>query len=88
MSMNTPQGQSTVTTDENGNYTPFPQPKVIGATVGAGVGAAAGTVAVYLIESLSRIDLPDSVEGAILVLVAAGLTFAGGYFTRPSAKAS
>lgn len=62
--------------------TKAPQPKVVGAVSGAGVGAAAGTVAVYLIEELGRIDLPGTVEGAILVLVAAGLAFLGGYLPK------
>jgi hypothetical protein len=73
-----------VTTDETGVPTSKPQPKVLAATAGAGVGAAAGTVVNYLIETLSGVDLPDTVEGAILVLVSAGVAFAAGYVKRPS----
>lgn len=77
-----------VTTDEKGAPTPAPQPKVIAATVGAGVGTAAGTVVNYLIETIGRVDLPDVVEGAILVLVSAGVAFLAGYIKRPSPAAS
>lgn len=73
-----------VTTDVSGNVTSTPQPKVIASTVGAGVGAAVSTITVYLIETLGKIDLPDAVEGALLVLVSAGLAFAAGYIKRPS----
>lgn len=73
-----------VTTDENGGPTKEPQPKVLAATAGAGVGAAVSTLAVYLIETLGKIDLPDAVEGAILVLVSAGVAFAAGWIKKPS----
>lgn len=77
-----------VTTDENGEPTAAPQPKVVAASAGAGIGAAASTVLVYLIEAFGHIDLPVAVEGAILVLIAGAVSFLGGYITRPSAKAS
>ena len=73
-----------VTTDEVGAPTNKPQPKVVAATAGAGVGAAVSTLAIYLIESLGRIDLPEGVEGAILVLVSAGVSFLAGYIKRPT----
>lgn len=73
-----------VTTDETGQPTNTPQPKVLAATAGAGVGAAVSTIAIYLIETLGRIDLPDVVEGAIGVLLAAGVGFLAGYIKRPS----
>lgn len=73
-----------VTTDEAGNPTSEPQPKVLAATAGAGIGAAVSTITIYLIESLGRIDLPDVVEGAIAVLLAAGVGFLAGYVKRPS----
>lgn len=74
----------TVTTDEHGGPTSTPQPKVLAATAGAGVGAAISTISIYLIETLGRIDLPDVVEGAIGVLLAAGVGFLAGYIKRPS----
>lgn len=73
-----------VTTDESGTPTNKPQPKVLAATAGAGVGAAISTIAVYLIETLGRVDLPDAVEGAGLVLISAGVAFLAGYIKRPS----
>jgi len=73
-----------VTTDEHGGVTSKPQPKVLAATAGAGVGAAISTIAVYLIESLGKFDMPEAVDGAILVLVSAGVAFAAGYIKRPS----
>lgn len=82
--MSTQNPAPTVTTDPTGAPTSTPQPKVIAATAGAGVGAAVSTLAVYLVESLGRIDLPEGVEGAILVLVSAGVAFAAGYIKRPS----
>jgi hypothetical protein len=75
---------SDVTTDSTGMPTSRPQPKVLAATAGAGVGAAISTIGVYLIETLGRVDLPDAVEGALLVLVSAGVAFAAGYIKRPS----
>lgn len=77
-----------VTTDENGEPTAAPQPKVIAATAGAGVGAALTTVGVYVFETVSGVDLPSVVEGALLVLVSAGVAFLAGYIKRPSPKAS
>lgn len=73
-----------VTTDEQGGVTNEPQPKVLAATAGAGVGAAVSTIAIYLIETLGNVDLPDVVEGAALVLISAGVAFAAGYIKRPS----
>lgn len=73
-----------VTTDAAGDPTGAPQPKVVAATVGAGVGAAAGTVVNYLIETIGRVDLPDTVEGAIVVLITAGIAFGAGYLKRPT----
>lgn len=73
-----------VTTDEKGLPTSQPQPKVIAATAGAGVGAAVSTLAVYLIETLGKIDLPDVVEGAVLTLISAGVAFLAGYIKRPT----
>jgi len=77
-----------VTTDELGEPTAAPQPKVIAATAGAGVGAAITTVGVYVFETATGIDLPSLVEGAVLVLVSAGVAFLAGYIKRPSPKAS
>lgn len=73
-----------VTTDEVGRATSTPQPKVVASTVGAGVGAAVSTIAIYLIETLGKVDLPDAVEGAALVLISAGVAFLAGYVKRPS----
>jgi hypothetical protein len=83
-----PDHLATVTTDEAGQPTSKPQPKVIAATVGAGVGAAASTILFYLIELWSSVDVPEVVEGAGLVLITAGLGFVAGYIKRPSASAS
>lgn len=77
-----------VTTDEAGTPTKTPQPKVIAAAIGAGVGGAITTLGVYIFETLTSIDLPESVEGSVLVLVTAGLAFAAGYVKAPSPKAS
>lgn len=76
---------NTVTTDGQDQPTATPQPKVIAATIGAGVGAATSTLLVYIIEEAGRIDLPDTVEGAIGVLITAGVAFIAGYIKRPSA---
>ena len=73
-----------ITTDASGQPTAQPQPKVLAATAGAGVGAAVTTLAIYLIEALGRIDLPDAVEGAALVLISAGVGFLAGYIKAPS----
>lgn len=73
-----------VTTDETGAATARTQPKVVASTVGAGIGAAVSTITIYLIETLGKIDLPDAVEGATLVIVSAGIAFLAGYIKRPS----
>lgn len=73
-----------LTTDANGIPTSTPQPKVLAATAGAGVGAAVSTITVYLIESIGKIDLPNEIEGATLVLISAGIAFLAGYFKKPS----
>ena len=73
-----------VTTDEHGAVTSQPQPKVIAATAGAGLGAAVSTIAIYLIETLGKIDLPDVVEGAALTIISAGGAILAGYIKRPS----
>lgn len=73
-----------VTTNEAGQPTATPQPKVIAAAGGAGVGAAVTTLVIYLIESIGKFDLPGEVEGAALVIVSTLLSFAAGYIKRPS----
>lgn len=73
-----------VTTDEHGGPTSRPQPKVVAATAGAGVGAALSTISIYLIETLGKVDLPEAVEGAALVLISAGVAFLAGYIKRPT----
>lgn len=77
-----------VTTDAGGVPTATPQPKVIAATTGAGIGAAVSTIGIWAVETYGHIDLPVAVEGAILVLITAGVGFLAGYFKRPSASAS
>ena len=73
-----------VTTDEFGVPTSKPQSKVIASTAGAGVGAAITTIAVYLIETLGKVEIPEAVEGAGLVLISAGIAFLAGYIKRPT----
>lgn len=73
-----------VTTDENGKPTPVPQPKVLAGTAGAVVGGAITTIGIYAFEGLTAIDLPQTVEGAVLTLVSAAVGFAFAYFKRPS----
>lgn len=86
--MSNTDGYKPVTTDENGEPTKTPQPKVVAAAAGAGVGEAINTIAVYVIETAAHIDLPVGVELAGGILIAAGLAFVAGYVKRPSAKAS
>jgi len=59
-----------------------PQPKVVAATVGGAVGAALSTVIIWVAETVSKIDIPTEVEGASVILITAGLTFAAGYFKK------
>lgn len=73
-----------VTTDETGTPTKTPQPKVVAATVGAVVGGAISTIAIYVFEAASRVDLPQAVEGAVLTLITAAVAFAAGWIKRPS----
>lgn len=77
---------TTVTTDAAGVPTTTPQPKVIAAAIGAGVGGAISTVGIYAFEQLTAVDLPTTVEGAILTLVTAAVAFAAGYIKRPSSS--
>jgi hypothetical protein len=73
-----------VTTDNLGQPTKTPQPKVLAATAGAGVGAALTTLGVWIFETATKIDLPTTVEGAVLVLVTSGVAFGAGYIKKPS----
>lgn len=59
-----------------------PQPKVVAATVGGAVGAALSTVVIWVVEASTKIDIPTEVEGAAVILITAGLTFAAGYFKK------
>ena len=59
-----------------------PQPKVVAATVGAGVGAAISTIAVWVIEMSTRIDVPTQVEGASVVIFTAAVAFVSGYYKK------
>lgn len=54
------------------------RPKVAAAAGGAGVGGALGTIAVYVIERVGG-DIPETVEAAVIIVVAAGLSLAAGY---------
>ena len=71
------------TTDEYGDPTNAPQPKVTAAATGAGVGAALSTLGVWIFETATKIDLPMPVEGSILVLMTAAVAFAAGWIKRP-----
>lgn len=73
-----------VTTNEVGEPTPAPQPKVVAGAAGAVVGGAITTIAIYAFEGITAIDLPQTVEGAVLTLVSAGVGFAFAYIKRPS----
>lgn len=73
-----------VTTDANGQPTAAVQPKVMAATAGTVIGGAVTTIGVYIFEMATGMDLPTIVEGSILTLIAAGVTFAAGYIKRPS----
>jgi hypothetical protein len=68
---------------ETGEPTAVPNPKVLAATGGAVVGAAAGAVLVYVIETTTGVDIPEGVEGSIVALVAAAISFVGGYVKHP-----
>jgi hypothetical protein len=46
----------------------------------AALAVAVGSIVVYLIETLGRVDLPTGVEAAIVVI----LTFLAGYLTPES----
>ena len=59
-----------------------PQPKVVAATIGAGVGAAIGNIIVWIVEAAAKIDIPDSVELSIGVVITAALTFVAGYVKK------
>ncbi len=59
-----------------------PQPKVYAATVGAGVGSALATIAVWWVEFVYQIDIPNEVALSIGVVVTGGLAFIGGYFKK------
>lgn len=73
-----------VTTDEAGVPTKAPQPKVIAATTGAVIGGAITTIGIYAFEGVTSIDLPQTVEGAVLTLVVGAVALAAGYIKRPS----
>jgi hypothetical protein len=77
------QARKLLTTDEYGDPTNAPQPKVVAATSGAVVGGALSTLGVWIFETTTRIDLPMPVEGAILTLMIAGVAFAAGWIKRP-----
>lgn len=59
-----------------------PQKKVVAATAGAGIGAAVSVVLVWAIEASANIDIPESVELAIPIIIGTALTFVAGYFKR------
>lgn len=59
-----------------------PQKKVVAATAGAGVGAAVSVVLVWVIEASAKIDIPETVELAVPIIIGTALTFAAGYFKR------
>lgn len=59
-----------------------PQPKVVAATAGAGVGAAISVVLVWVIEASVKIDIPETVELAVPIIIGTGLTFLAGYFKK------
>lgn len=43
--------------------------------VGGGVGAAAGTIAVWIIETVGAVQVPDAVDLAIITLSGAAITY-------------
>lgn len=73
-----------VTTNEIGEPTARPQPKVVAAASGAAFGAALTTLILWGIETSTKIDLPEAVEGAALVIITTGIAFLAGYIKRPT----
>lgn len=73
-----------VTTNEQGQPTSAPQPKVVAGATGAVVGGAITTIGIYAFESITSIDLPQTVEGAVLTLISAAVGLAFAYIKRPS----
>lgn len=73
-----------VTTNSAGFPTSEPQPKVVAGATGAIVGGALTTIGIYAFEGVTAIDLPQTVEGAVLTLVSAAVGFAFAYIKRPS----
>lgn len=61
---------------------PAPQPKVIAATTGAGVGGALSVLVCWIVETVASIDIPSPVEGAVAIILGAGLAFVGGYWKK------
>lgn len=59
-----------------------PQNKVWAATGGSVVGVAASTIIVWIVEASAKIDIPESVELAVPVVITAGLTFLAGYYKK------
>ncbi len=58
-----------------------PQRKVVGATVGSGVGFAIAVVITWVL-GMFGVETPEEVQNAFGVILVAGLTFVGGYWTR------
>lgn len=58
-----------------------PERKVVGATIGSGVGFAIALIIAWVL-GMFGVDVPPEVENAFGIIIVAGLTFVGGYWTR------
>lgn len=58
-----------------------PKAKVVGATVGSGVGFALAVILSWVL-AMFGIDTPSEVRDAFGIVLVAGLTFIGGYYTK------
>jgi hypothetical protein len=70
----------------NAEQTSFPTNKTFAATGGSVVGSAIATIVLYVLQSYMTTPLPQTVEGAITIVVTALFTFAAGWFTPHGAK--
>ena len=63
-----------------------PTAKVMAATTGSAAGSAVATIIVYVLNTylLSGRPLPNEVQSAVSLLVAAGVAFIFGYYKSPS----
>lgn len=61
-----------------------PSSKVTAATSGSAVGTALAQIALWMLTTYGKVQIPEDIRTCALIVTTAGLTYLAGWLARPS----